>query len=201
HYGNKFTDAVIKSVKIPPGYEVKRPEYLFSFGEREKIPLILIAIVSVCLVFMITASLYESFKKPFVIILSVPMSLIGLFSVFYLFDVNFGRGGYAGLILLIGLSVNNGIILVDKMANSISKSGVKVKDLVYDDILISASFSRVRPILITNFTTIAGFIPFVFTKNIYSLWYPFAIAVSGGLLFSMLITLFVIPVFYKIIVK
>ncbi|CUU06170.1 Multidrug efflux pump subunit AcrB [Candidatus Kryptobacter tengchongensis] len=201
HYGNKFTDAVIKSVKIPPGYEVKRPEYLFSFGEREKIPLILIAIVSVCLVFMITASLYESFKKPFVIILSVPMSLIGLFAVFYLFDVNFGRGGYAGLILLIGLSVNNGIILVDKMANSISKSGVKVKDLVYDDILISASFSRVRPILITNFTTIAGFIPFVFTKNIYSLWYPFAIAVSGGLLFSMLITLFVIPVFYKIIVK
>lgn len=202
NYGSKFTDAVIKSVKVPPGYEVKRVErLLFLFGEREKIPLILIAIVSVCLVFMITASLYESFRKPFVIILSVPMSLIGLFAVFYLFDVNFGRGGYAGLILLIGLSVNNGVILVDKIANSISKSGVKIQDSIYDDILISASFSRVRSILITNFTTIAGFAPFIFTKNIYSLWYPFAVAVSGGLLFSILIVLLVTPVFYKIIVK
>jgi len=129
------------------------------------------------------------------------MSLIGLFAVFYLFDVNFGRGGYAGLILLIGLSVNNGVILVDKIANSISKSGVKIQDSIYDDILISASFSRVRSILITNFTTIAGFAPFIFTKNIYSLWYPFAVAVSGGLLFSILIVLLVTPVFYKIIVK
>ena len=79
--------------------------------------------------------------------------------MFYLFDVNFGRGGYAGLILLIGLSVNYGVILVDKIANSISKSGVKIQDSIYDDILISASFSRVRSILISNFTTIAGFIP------------------------------------------
>ena len=55
--------------------------------------------------------------------------------------------------------------------------------------------------MITNFTTIAGFAPFIFTKNIYSLWYPFAVAVSGGLLFSILIVLLVTPVFYKIIVK
>ncbi len=186
---------------LPAGYEVKRPEYFFVIGEREKIPLILIAITSVGLVFMITASLYESFKKPFVIILSVPISLIGLFLVFYLFDVNFGRGGYAGLILLIGLSVNNGIILVDKIARSISESGVKYNEPAYDDVIASSALSRVRPILITNLTTIAGFTPFIFTKNIYSLWYSFSVAVSGGLLFSMLIVLFVIPVFYKIIAK
>jgi len=201
HYGSKFTDAVIKSVKVPPGYEVKRPDYFFMIGEKEKMPLILIAITSVCLVFMITSSLYESLRKPFVIILSVPMSLIGLFLVFYIFDVNFGRGGYAGLILLIGLSVNNGIILVDKIARSISESGVKFGDPIYDDVVVSSALSRVRPILITNLTTIAGFVPFIFTKNIYSLWYPFSVAVSGGLLFSMLIVLFVVPVFYKIIAK
>lgn len=201
HYGSRFTDAVIKSVKLPPGYEVKRPDYFFTIGEKEKIPLILIALVSVSLVFMITASLYESFKKPFVIILSVPLTLIGLFLVFYLFDVNFGRGGYAGLILLIGLSVNNGIILVDKISRSISDSGLSIKDRLYDEVVVSASLSRVRPILITNFTTIAGFIPFIFTTNIYSFWYPFSIAVAGGLLFSVLIILFVIPVFYKIISK
>ncbi len=201
HYGSKFTDAVIKSVKLPPGYEIKRPDYLFTIGEKEKIPLILIAFVSVSLVFMITASLYESFRKPFVIILSVPLSLMGLFLVFYLFDVNFGRGGYAGLILLIGLSVNNGIILVDKISKSISEAGLIVKDKFYDEVVVSASLSRVRPILITNLTTIAGFIPFLFTTNIYSFWYPFSVAVAGGLLFSVLIILFVMPVFYKVISK
>jgi multidrug efflux pump subunit AcrB len=201
HYGYKFTDAVIKSVKVPPGYEVKRPDYFFIIGEKERIPLILIAFVSVLIVFMITASLYESLRKPFVIILSVPMSLIGLFLVFYIFDVNFGRGGYAGLILLIGLSVNNGIILVDKISRALESRNVKPHESSYDEVIAHASLQRVRPILITNLTTIAGFLPFIFTKNVYSLWYPFSVAVSGGLLFSMFVILLFVPSLYKIIAK
>jgi hydrophobic/amphiphilic exporter-1 (mainly G- bacteria), HAE1 family len=201
HYGYKFTDAVIKSVKVPPGYEIKRPDYFFIIGEKERIPLILIAFVSVLIVFMITASLYESLRKPFVIILSVPMSLIGLFLVFYIFDVNFGRGGYAGLILLIGLSVNNGIILVDKISKALESRNVKPHESSYDEVIAHASLQRVRPILITNLTTIAGFLPFIFTKNVYSLWYPFSVAVSGGLLFSMFVILLFVPSLYKIIAK
>ncbi len=201
HYGDRFVDAIVKNVKVPPGYELKRPRHLFMIYEGEKIPLILIAITSVCLVFMITALLYESFKKPFVIILSALMSLIGLFLWFYLLDVNFGRGGYTGLILLIGLSVNNGIILVDKISRAISNVGVKFNDPIYDDIVILGALSRVRPILITNLTTIAGFVPFIFTENVYSFWYSFDISVSSGLLFSVLVTLFVVPVLYKVIAK
>ncbi len=189
--GDRYLSAVLASIHLPVGYEVKRPDYFFYIGKKEAIPMVLIAVVSILIVFMITASLFESLRRPFIILLSVPMSLIGLFFGFYLFDLNFGRGGYAALILLIGLSVNNGIILVARMAALTADAGHEMMERIVEAVL-----QRTRPILITTLTTVAGFLPFVVHAEVYSFWYSFAFAVISGLVVATMMILLVMPVLY-----
>lgn len=193
-FGDVYTDGVIKSFSLPPGYELKRGGYFFSFEKTQAVPLVLLGLLSVLIVFMVTASLYESYKKPLVVILSVPMSLVGLFSIFYLVDANFGRGGYAAVLFLIGLSVNNGILLVDK----ISRESIEEKSNLFEARIANAASFRLRPILITTVVTIAGFAPFVVSSNVYSFWYTFSLGVIGGILVSTPMILLFMPSFYRI---
>ncbi len=197
-YGDEFTDAVIKSINLPPGYELKRLQFFFKFGKKEALPLTLLGFLSVLIVFMVTASLYESYKKPFIIILSVPMSLIGLFSIFYLADANFGRGGYASILFLIGLAVNHGILLVDRIGDY--DFAAKFTDKMSRAKMVAeASSLRLRPILITTIVTVAGFLPFVISADIYSFWYPFALGIIGGVAISTIMILFFMPAMYELI--
>ncbi|MGC8596241.1 MAG: efflux RND transporter permease subunit [Candidatus Kryptoniota bacterium] len=193
-FGDVYTDRVVKSLSLPPGYELKREAFFFTFEKEQAVPLILLGLLSVLIVFMVTASLYESYKKPLIVILSVPMSLVGLFSIFYFADANFGRGGYAAVLFLIGLSVNNGILLVDR----ISREVVQGKPDRFEKEIANAASSRLRPILITTVVTIAGFAPFVINANIYSFWYTFSLGVIGGILVSTPMILLFMPSFYRI---
>ena len=221
-FGDMYTDHVVKSISTPPGYEVKRPNYWFTFEPKETIPLVLLSALAVLIVFMVTASLYESYKKPFIVILSVPMSLVGLFAVFFFADANFGRGGYASVLFLIGLSVNNGILLVDKISSVIGKkeagerrqeTGRRLGDLETGrrgdwgtggkgekaEVIAEAASERLRPILMTTLVTVAGFVPFVINADIYSFWYPFALGIIGGITVSSLMILLFTPVFYDLV--
>ena len=130
------------------------------FGEENSLPLTLLGLVSVLIVFMVTASLYESYKKPFIVILSVPMSLIGLFAIFYFMDANFGRGGYASVLFLVGLAVNNGILLVDRIAQVEKHEGI-IDKKIRAKLIAEYASERLRPILMTALITSAGFLPFV----------------------------------------
>lgn len=197
-YGDEYTDAIINSFNLPPGYEIKRPQSFFIFGKQESRPLTLLGFLSVLIVFMVSASLYESFKKPLIIILSVPMSLIGLFSIFYLTDTNFGRGGYASILFLIGLAVNHGILLVDRIANFDFTFNYKDK-ISRAKMIAEASSQRLRPILITTVVTVAGFLPFVMSANIYSFWYSFSLGIIGGVTVSTLLILLFLPALYELI--
>jgi len=197
-FGERYVDGVVKSVLVPAGYEIKRPMWFFEFQKKHAIPLILLSSLSLLIVFMVTASLYESYRKPFVIILSAPMSLIGLLASFYFFDVNFGRGGYAAVLFLIGLSVNNGILLVDRVSHAVSES-VKGGHLERASSIASAAATRLRPILITALVAIAGFAPFLFTSNVYSFWYPFSIGIIGGIAVSTIMILLFTPAFYDLV--
>ena len=191
--GERYINGILNSLRLPVGYEARRPDWMFTFGEADAIPMIAIALISILMVFMITASLYESLRKPFIILLSVPMSLAGLFLGFYLFDINFSRGGYAAVILLIGLSVNNGIILVDRIAH-LAKG---TRESLHEAIVLAVR-QRTRPILITTLTTVAGFLPFVIKADAYSFWYSFSFAVICGLSVSTIMLLLVMPVLYRI---
>jgi HAE1 family hydrophobic/amphiphilic exporter-1 len=189
-FGNAFVDATIRSIGLPHGYRFDRSFSWYTFSDADKRTMLLIAAVAFIIVFMVTASLYESFRKPFLVILSVPFSLIGLFLAFYLADAPFGRGGYAAVILLIGIVTTNSIVLVDKLSHACSAGAERI------DELIEAASGRVRPVLMTTLTTIGGLLPMLLLGDRSSLWYALALGTIGGLASSMALTLILVPVGY-----
>ncbi|GJQ22092.1 MAG: multidrug efflux pump protein [Bacteroidia bacterium] len=188
-FGTEFVDAAIQSIVLPNGYSIERPFLYFEFAEADVPSLFFAFLGAVLMIFMITASLYESFLKPAVILLSIPFSFVGVFAAFYIADVPFGRGGYAGLMLLIGIVTTNSIVLVDFMARKTAEANTIAN-------LSEAAFVRVRPILMTTLTTIGGMIPVLIMSDQASIWYGLSLAAIAGLLSSTLLTLLVLPVFY-----
>lgn len=191
-YGNEFVKSSIAQIDLPAGYSIKQREFSFLFGKDEEIEVWSILAISLLLIFMITASLFESLKKPFLIILAIPFALIGTIILFYLGDYNLDRGAYAGILLLIGLSVNNSIILVDYLAKNYHTIGF--------DQIIKLSYSRVRPIFTTTFTTVAAMIPLMFSAE-QSFWKSLSLSVSGGLVFSSVFIVIFIPILFYVLNK
>jgi HAE1 family hydrophobic/amphiphilic exporter-1 len=157
--------------------------------------------ITMLLVFMVLASLFESFKQPFVILFSVPLAIIGVVSALYISHKPISRGVIIGAIMLAGIVVNNAIILVDRINFlRIKKSGEKTDK--YPEILraaILAGEDRFRPIYMTTATTILGLVPMAFDRSeSANLWSPLAITVIGGLTSSTVMTLFLVPSVYII---
>jgi len=189
-YGDRYLDQTLKAMPLPSGYQFDRSYRYFRFREEQEISLLLIALLAFVVVFMVTASLYESLVKPFMVILAIPLSLIGLFLIFYLLDVPFGRGGYASVVLLIGIVVTNSVVLVDYMGKRLQGDQRTL------DVLVEAASTRLRPILMTTLTTIGGMIPLLVMQDKTAIWYSLAVGTIGGLTSSMLLTLIVVPVVY-----
>ncbi|MCL2180599.1 MAG: efflux RND transporter permease subunit [Treponema sp.] len=173
-------------------------EYGGSNAEMVKIfgRFILICIVAIFLVFGIMASLFESFRSPFIIILTIPLSVIGIVAIYLITDTIFNALTAVGLLVLIGIITNNGIILVD-YTNLLRKRGYELTEAI-----LEASRSRLRPILMTTVTTILGLVPMAFFPGEGTeLVAPIGKTVLGGLSFGTLMTLFLMPVVYSIIHK
>jgi HAE1 family hydrophobic/amphiphilic exporter-1 len=154
---------------------------------------ILICIVAVLLVFGVMASLFESFKDPFIIIFTIPLSLIGIVAIYLITGTIFNVLTAVGLLVLIGVIVNNGIVLVD-YTNLLRKRGYSLNDAC-----IEAAGNRLRPILMTTLTTILGLVPMAFFPGEGSeLVAPIGKTVLGGLSFGTLMTLFLMPTVYAV---
>ncbi|MFH0991221.1 MAG: efflux RND transporter permease subunit [bacterium] len=194
-YGTQHLERTIKAMPLPSGYQFNQGYEFFRFREEQEISLILIALLAFTIVFMVTASLYESLLKPFIVILAIPLSLIGLFLAFYLMEVPFGRGGYAAVVLLIGIVVTNSVVLVDYLARHLHGENRS------ESVLIDAASTRLRPILMTTLTTIGGMLPLLLMGDKSSLWYQLSVGTIGGLTSSMLLTLIVVPVVYAKVYK
>jgi len=157
---------------------------------------ILICVVAVFLVFGIMASLFESFRSLFIIILTIPLSVIGIVAIYLITNTIFNVLTAVGLLVLIGIITNNGIILVD-YTNLLRKRGYQLNDAI-----IEAARSRLRPILMTTLTTVLGLLPMAFFPGEGTeLVAPIGKTVLGGLSFGTLMTLFLMPVMYAIINK
>jgi HAE1 family hydrophobic/amphiphilic exporter-1 len=153
-------------------------------------------IIGLLLVFMVMASQFESFKHPFIILFSIPFTLTGVIFAFQIAGLSLSVVTFLGVIMLLGIVVNNGIVLVD-YTNLLRKRGQAIEDAI-----LNASRSRLRPVLMTSFTTMLGMIPMVMSKGIGSeIWRPLAITMIGGLLVSTLVTLILVPVIYKLFHK
>ena len=157
---------------------------------------ILICIVAVCLVFGVMASLFESFRAPFIIIFTIPLSMIGIVAIYLITGTIFNIFTAVGLLVLIGVIVNNGIVLVD-YTNLLRKRGLSLNDAC-----IEAAGNRLRPILMTTLTTILGLLPMAFFPGEGSeMTAPIGKTVLGGLSFGTLMTLFLMPTVYAVINK
>ena len=145
------------------------------------------------LVYIVMASQFESFAKPFIIMFSIPFALSGVSLMMFFTGTNIDMIGMLGLVLLIGIVVKNGIVLVDYI-NLMRERGLPLGEAI----AVSGQ-SRLRPVLMTAFTTILGMIPMATSTSEGSeMWTTMGLVVIGGLTVSTFVTLIVVPVLYGI---
>jgi HAE1 family hydrophobic/amphiphilic exporter-1 len=156
----------------------------------------LLMILSIILVFIVMASQFESFAMPFVIMFSIPFAFTGVALALFITGTTLSLVAALGAVLLIGIVVKNGIVLVD-FTNLMRDRGYEL----YEAIAISGK-SRLRPVLMTAATTILGMLPLALSTGEGSeIWRPMGITVIGGLVFSTIVTMVVVPVMYGILAR
>jgi len=188
----KYKKGVFSSLQLPPGFSATMKEEWF-LTEEEKGQMKFAIILSLIIIFMILASLYESLIHPFFILLAVPLALIGVFVAFVIADFPFDSSAYIGVILLGGIVVNNSILLVDHI-NLKRKQGLSLIEAV-----IKGARERVRPIFMTTSTTVLGMLPLVLIQveeGRKGIWRSLALSAVGGLISSTIFILIAIPIFY-----
>lgn len=179
-------------LKLPDGYYYRiGGNYPTMMATQKQFRIIIWLIV--VLIYLVLASLFESYYQPFIIMVSVPLALVGVAIALYLTGKSVGMGVLVGIMMLGGIVVNNAILLIDH-ANQLRK-----KKANYIKAAIAASRDRLRPILMTTITTLLGLLPMAMsTTEGSNLWSPLAITVGGGLISSTILTLLIIPSAYVV---
>ena len=189
----KVKAAIEENYVVPNGISIS---YEGQWGEISDTisTFVLIIILAVLLVFGVMAGQYESFKDPLINLCTIPLMLIGVVIIYIITGQTLSAFTLVGLVMLVGIVVNNGIILVD-YTNLLVGRGVDVKQACVD-----AGESRLRPVLMTTLTTILGMVPMAFFPGESSMMIqPIGLTVIGGLTSSTFITLLFIPVMYSIV--
>ena len=186
---------IISETEIPQGIAVSiggsAEEQEESFGDMGTLLLLIIL-----LVYIVMATQFESLLMPFIIMFSLPFAFTGVFFALFITGTPLSLIAYIGSIMLVGIVVKNGIVMVD-FTNLLRERGLTVNQAV-----IGAGKSRLRPVLMTTLTTILGMFPLALGVGEGSeIWQPMGIAIIGGLTFSTMLTLIVIPVVYSIFVS
>ncbi len=151
-------------------------------------------LLALVLIFLILAAQFESFKDPFVVMLTVPLAVTGALFFMWMFGVTMNIYSQIGIIMLIGLVAKNGILIVE-FANQRQENGIEKLEAIQ-----GAAVQRLRPILMTSISTILGLLPLALaTGEGANGRIAMGVAVIGGLLVSTLLTLFVVPAMYMFI--
>ena len=173
---------------LPIGFKAKITSYSYMQDSSKMIWALLLIIA---IIYFICAILFESLIQPFIIIMIIPISFIGLFLTFYLTGFTFDQGGFAAFIMLSALSVNAGIYIMNQY-NIITRSSKH--DLSSIPTYIKAYNHKIIPIFLTVISTVLGLIPFLLDGKNETFWFAFAIGTMGGLLFSILGIVFYTPI-------
>jgi multidrug efflux pump subunit AcrB len=167
---------------LPIGYTAEKISWSFSWQKtKRQYGLLALLIVGI---YIIGTILFESFKQPFYIILAIPISFIGLFLSFAVFDFYFDQGGYAAFILLGGLVVNSVVFILNdfnQVKNKSNRAFVKV---------VAA---KIKPITLTVLSTCLGLVPFLIGGNKEIFWFALAVGTIGGLVISIAFIIFILP--------
>lgn len=181
-YASKYIKGVVEefNAKFPVGFRCLNR----TFGDYDDdgTQYWLIGLV-VIIIFFICSILFESLYKALVIIMLIPVSLSGMFITYHLSGIEFGTGGFAAMVMLCGLTVNNGIYLINEY-NSEHR-------------YLKAYNHKIIPIFLTVFSTILGFVPFLTDGPTERFWFSFAAGSISGLVFSLLAVVFTAPLLLR----
>lgn len=187
--------AEIKDVSVPQGVSINvGGSYEDQVEGFQDIGLLLL--MSLILVFIVMASQFESFAMPFIIMFSIPFAFTGVVLALFITNTTLSLIAALGAVLLVGIVVKNGIVLVD-FINLMRDRGYELYEAV-----AKAGHSRLRPVLMTAGTTILGMLPLALSTGEGSeTWTPMGITVIGGLIFSTIVTMVIVPVIYVLFAR
>jgi HAE1 family hydrophobic/amphiphilic exporter-1 len=188
-------EQALKSVDVPQGATIRLAGDFEDQQETFADMGLLLALI-VLLVYIVMASQFESFSKPFIIMMSVPFAISGVVLALYITGISLDMIGALGVVMLVGIVVKNGIVLVD-YTNLMRDRGYELNEAI-----ALSGASRLRPVLMTALTTILGMLPMALSQGASAeAWRPMGVVVIGGLLVSTLVTLIVVPILYGIMSK
>lgn len=180
----------LKKIEIPQNVDIEISGQ-YEDQKKDMTSLVFALVIGIILVFMVMASQFESFLHPFIVMFAVPLAFIGVAWIFLITGTSMSVTTAIGVIMLSGIVVNNGIVLVD-YTNLLLK-----REQTLLDAAVNAGVSRLRPVLMTAFTTMFAMIPMALSSGMGSeMWAPIGITVTGGLFVSTVTTLILIPVIY-----
>ena len=193
HHLKKTIEAF--SEKLAVGYQAKTREYDFSSSGKEKNEQIYMILVVILIIYFVCAILLESLWQPLAIISMIPISFMGVFLSFYLFELNFDQGGFAAFILLSGLTVNAALFIINDFNNLKIRKGIGRSDAMARH-YIKAFNTKIIPILLSISSTIIGLSPYLFSGQKENFWFSLAVGSSGGLAFSLIAIYVYLPIFF-----
>ncbi len=182
----------IKDIELPKGVIV---EVGGAFQDQQEgfMDIALLMLLSLVLVYLVMASQFESLKMPFIIMFSIPFAFSVAIIALLATGTTLSMVAALGAVMLVGIVVKNAIVLVDYI------NLMRDREFSLDEAIVLSGKSRLRPVLMTALTTILAMIPLAFSKGEGSeMWSPMGISVIGGLIFSTIVTMVIVPVMYRL---
>lgn len=191
-FTEKFKEIMETQIAMPDGYR-----YQFTGAnvdsQKSSTEMLLALLTALALTYMIMASQFENFRDPLVVMFTIPLAFFGSLLLLFISGTDLSIPASIGIVLLVGIVVNNGIVLIDYI-HQYTASATSDEDFV--NRFIKAAQRRMRPIMLTALTTICSMIPLAMELGSGAeTWSPLARSVIGGLAFSSILSLFMVPVF------
>lgn len=183
---------ILKDIPLPPNTRI---DFGGSYEQQQEAfgDLFLLLLLSIVLVYIVMAAQFESLIDPFIIMFSIPFAFAGVLIGLFVFGQTLNVISFLGVIMLVGIVVNNAIVLVD-FINILRSRGQGLIEAI-----LNGGRSRLRPVLMTSLTTIFGLLPLALSTGSGSeTWKPLGASMVGGMTFSTFITLVIVPVIYNI---
>jgi len=178
----------LNSFEVPSGYRI---DTIGEFQDEQQafVDLYYAMIVAVMLITFLMVVQFNSYRQTLVVLMTLPLGFIGVIVGILIFGLPFGFATFLGIVALTGIVVNDAIVLIDRI-----NKNIKERDMELIEAITEAGEARLQPILLTTITTVLGVIPLAFADEF---WFGLTVALATGLVFSTILTLFVIPILYQ----
>jgi hydrophobic/amphiphilic exporter-1 (mainly G- bacteria), HAE1 family len=194
---NKEVDKRLAELELPAGYTLSWGGFTDMMNENVQ-DMALVMLIAIILTYMLLAAILESFFQPFIILATLPMAMIGVFTALYITGLGINMISMLSIVMLIGIVVNNAILIMDYANQLIRKRDYSVKEA-----LLEAAPTKLKPVLMTTLSIILGMLPMALGmgESAREMRQPMGVVSIGGLLASAVLTLYVIPAIFLLTTK